>query len=271
MTEPIRVTSLCIYPLKSARGIELQRLEVDAFGSRFDRRWMVVDREGHFLTQRQCPALARVAIRLQDGWIGLSASGMSEVFVPPGSEAAGERDRVEVWGSDVEAVDVGAEGAAWISELLGLNARIVHLPEPEARTVEARRNGEPVRVAFADRYPFLLVSEESMDDLNARLDRPLPIDRFRANLVVRGGGPFAEDRWERLKIGGIGFRVARLCARCVVTTVDQRTGQTGREPLRTLSRYRIIDGKPRFGVNLVHSGTGVVECGAVVELGQGTF
>jgi len=204
------VTRIYIYPVKSAAGIVVAEAELDAFGLRLDRRWMVVDDAGRFLTQRQLPRMALIRVALEGGALRLTF--------------------------------------------------------PDAvRPVDPRYARPGDRVAFADAFPVLLISEDSLEELNRRLAEPVPMNRFRPNLVVRAGEPHAEDGWRRIRIGEVEFDVVKPCARCAITLTDQATAERGKEPLRTLATYRTRNGKVLFGQNLIHRGRGAVRVGMAVE------
>jgi uncharacterized protein YcbX len=174
---------------------------------------------------------------------------------------------VAIWKDQCVAVAAGAEADAWFTALLGTPCRLVTMPSSTVRQVDLgyAEPGDPV--GFADGFPFLLISQGSLDELNRRLEHPVPMDRFRPNIVVDGCEPHAEDGWSRVTIGEISFRVVKPCARCVITTTDQQTGERGREPLRTLATYRRVGNKVLFGQNLIHDGVGAVRVGdpCVVE------
>lgn len=169
--------------------------------------------------------------------------------------------RATVWKDECAVFDEGRDAAAWFSDYLGVAVRLVRLADENARPLGTTSAQPGDRVSFADAYPFLLISEASLDGLNRRLSLPLPMDRFRPNIVITGCDAHAEDRWRHVRIGEIDFRVAKPCARCVITTTDQQTGEVGGEPLRTLATYRLEDGKILFGQNLVHVGRGTVGVG----------
>jgi len=177
------------------------------------------------------------------------------------------RVAVEVWRHRGPALDQGDAAAALLSEHLEISCRLVRIPPDHARRVNPAFSPEEAHTAFSDGYPLLLVSEASLADLNARLETPLPMNRFRPNLVVRGCAPFAEDGWKRIRIGGLELDVAKPCDRCLVTTTDQATGERdGQEPLRTLATYRKRGEGVLFGQNLVHRGRGALALGASVEV-----
>lgn len=259
------VAGLWVYPVKSAAGIAVDRVDLLDRGPRHDRRWMIVDEAGGFLTQRTVPGLARIGTAIEGEGIDLSAPGHGATRLPlePDGRAG---MRVEVWGDEVSAVAAPPEADRWLTELLGEPARFVHMPEASDRKAKLDPTGRGARISFADAYPLLLISEESLEGLNARLADPLPMDRFRPNVVVRGADPFAEDGWDRFCIGDVECRVASRCARCSTTTVDQATGERGKEPLKTLATFRREGSQVFFGVNVVHSGTGTIAVGDPVEV-----
>jgi uncharacterized protein YcbX len=256
----VKLTGLTVHPIKSARGIALQDSEVDEFGLRYDRRWMVVDDAGEFLSQRSNPRLALVSPSIQDGVLRVDAPGMSTLETPLEPVTA-VTTSVTIWNDACAATWLGERPARWFTEFLGGSCSLVHMAPYTMRAADPAYAPDGVRVSFADAFPFLLISEESLGDLNRRLAVPLPMNRFRPNLVVAGGEPYEEDRWDRIQIGAIQLRIVKPCARCVVTTTDQTTGERGREPLRTLATYRTIDGKVMFGQNVVHEGRGRLRIG----------
>ena len=261
----IRVSRLFIYPIKSCRGVEVGEARVGATGFEHDRRWMLVGGDGSFLSQREHPRMALVKVRVGEDRLNLAAPGLPAFEVGFGEEPR-RTSRVTVWDDVCEAVDEGEKAARWFSEHLGVSARLVRLADDDARPLSSPAAQPGDRVSFADGFPFLLLSQASYDGLNRRLSLPVPIDRFRANIVVDGCEPHAEDRWDQVRVGEVEFKVAKPCARCVITTVDQATGERGREPLRTLSTYRTQDGQVLFGQNLVHRGSGIVRLGDPVEI-----
>jgi uncharacterized protein YcbX len=261
----LRVSAIFVYPLKACRGISVSSADVVERGFEGDRRWMIVDAADEFVTQRERPELAVVETRLAGDAIDLVAPGLPPLAVPRRHEAGPSRT-VRVWRHWGHAVEHEA-GSAWFSRLLGDTHRLVYMPDDHLRRVNPDRAGHDHFVSFADGYPFLLVGRASLDDLNARLAAPVEIERFRPNLVVDGGAPYAEDGWARLAIGRLRFRGVKRCDRCAVTTVDPRTGVRGHEPLRTLATYRKQDGKVWFGMNLVHDDTGPLAVGDEVAPG----
>lgn len=241
---------------------------VESRGLQHDRRWMLVDRNSRFLTQREHPLMARVSVRVDESGIAVAAPGTSELMIGPGNEADNEL-AVTVWGSTVAARTHDSHIDDWFSEVLGMECRLVAMTATSMRRVnpDYAVNGDD-EVSFADGYPFLLIGERSLDDLNSRLEQPVEMRRFRPNFVVNTNIPFEEDNWRKIKIGETVFHVVKPCARCVLTTVDPDRGVIdGKEPLRTLATYRKTDRGVLFGQNLIAENPGgVVKVDAEVEV-----
>lgn len=263
-----RVAALFRYPLKSAAGVRCERVELDRFGVRDDRRWLVLDADGSPLTQRELPALALLRARrspagLDLAWTG--PGGASRRTVAPPARAAPRRP-VEIWGDQVHLPVADAGANRWLSEILGREARLAWMPDDVERPVNPRYATPEDRTSLTDGYPLHLVGSGSMADLNARLDEPVGVERFRPNIYVEGPPAFDEDEWERVRIGGCELRVVKPCPRCTVTTVDPARGTRGTEPLRTLSTYRRREGGVMFGQNALHGGEGTLRVGDAVEV-----
>ncbi len=260
-TPPLRLTHLYVYPIKSAGVISADTWEVDHFGLAHDRRWMVIDSGGRLVSQRTHPRLALVSPTVAQGRLTLTAPGAPPLELslrPTGSVDV----KATVWDEACDAIRLGPRPATWFSEVLGSPCELVYMPDSTVRPADPAYAPAGIRVSFADAFPFLLISEESLTDLNSKLAQPLPMDRFRPNLVIAGAEPYVEDRLEHFAIGGIPFRAVKPCGRCVVTTTDQATTIRGVEPLRTLATYRKDGGEVMFGQNLVHLGTGRLTVGA---------
>ena len=248
----IELTQITIYPVKSCKGITLTRAELTQFGLKNDRRWMVVDEQGSFVSQRVIPKMALVDPSLTDKCLVLKALNFETIEVPYHSEVKSTRV-VKIWDDVCEAEDCGEEAAEWFSEFLGVASRLVTMGNTFSRSVDTEYSKHRDQVSFADSFPLLLISSASLRDLNVRLDLPVPMNRFRPNLVVSGCEPYAEDRWRRFSLGKLTFEVSKPCARCTVPTVDQMTGRKGTEPLTTLATYRKGNGNDVFfGQNLVN-------------------
>jgi uncharacterized protein YcbX len=259
----LRLTGINIYPIKSARGIAVSEWETDAFGLRHDRRWMVVDGSGTFITQRNHPRMALVEVKLRDGVLQVDAPGMATLETPL-HPAPTVTTQVVVWNFSGPSTWLGEDAALWFSEFLGTSCSLVHMGDAVVRPANPLFAPPATRVSFADGYPILLISEESLADLNNRLSQPLPMNRFRPNLVVAGAEAYAEDEWERIEIGGMSLRVVKPCPRCAITTTDQLTAERGQEPLRTLATYRRVNGEVMFGQNVVHESPGRLRVGDTV-------
>ncbi len=268
MTHTPIVSGIYIYPVKSCRGIELASASLDAGGLMYDRTWLVVDENGRFLTQRQLPRMAVIETALEAESLCLSAPDLPELRLPLTGLAGTERE-VVVWRDRCRAVDQGTEAAAWFSRCLGLGCRLVRIGAAYTRPVDPTYAPQPAQVSFADGYPLLVISEASLADLNTRLAEPLPMDRFRPNLVVSGCEAYAEDGWQTVQVGTVTFHGVKLCQRCAITTVDQATGNPGKEPLITLAGYRRVrGGGVVFGQNLIHANLGGVQVGDAMSVLQ---
>jgi len=261
----VALSGLYVYPIKSCGGISTTSAEVGATGLLYDRSWMLVDQTGEFMSQRAHPRMALISTRLSDELLTVSAPGMPDLPIPLRQENGNLID-VEVWGDVNRGALVGGEADRWFGEFLRFPCRLVRKPEDDPRPVDSVYAQSGDQTSFADGFAFLLVSEASLDDLNSRLEAPLPMNRFRPNFVVSGCGAYAEDEWDRLHIEGIPFRVAEACPRCAITTTDQEMAERGKEPLRTLATYRKIDGEVFFGRNLIHDAPGTVRVGDTLEI-----
>ncbi|MER6012262.1 MOSC domain-containing protein [Streptomyces bluensis] len=265
--------SIHVHPLKAARGVAPHEAVVEPWGLAGDRRWVLVDEAGRFISQRPHPRMALAAAEpMPGGGLVFCAPGREPLTVAV-PEPVGTTT-VEIWRDKVEGVLADSAAHAWFSDYLGLDVRLVHLDDPATRRPidpEYARPGETV--SFADGYPLLLTTLASLDALNSLIaqgdhpdEGPLPMNRFRPNVVVSGTGAWAEDDWRRIAIGEVTFRVAKVCGRCVVTTTDQGTAERGREPLRTLGRHRRFGDKLVFGQNLVPESAGTVRIGDPVRV-----
>jgi uncharacterized protein YcbX len=260
------VSALFVYPVKGCRGISLGHSAVQRRGLRYDRRWMVVDATGTFVTQRTEPRLALIDVEIAGSELVMRAPNTEMLRVPVEAPTGAPRRRVQIWRDEVEAAECGDGAAHWLSGFLGSPSSLVFMPDDVLRPVKPAYALAGDVVGFADGFPLLLASTSSLDDLNARMDRPLPMNRFRPNIVVSGCAPWAEDRWARIRIGGIPVRVAKPCDRCVVTTTDQRTAERGIEPLRTLATFRKSGSVVLFAQNGVPDAEGTVAVGDAVTV-----
>jgi hypothetical protein len=270
----LRLTSVWRYPVKSCRGERLSAAVVEPWGLAGDRRWMIVDGAGDAVTAREHPLMVLVTPRLGPGLITLSSPRLPDLAVPVPSGA--DLVPVSVWASELLAAPASDEAAAWLSKVIGEPVRLVYLDDPTRRRTNPKYSRDTDRVSFADGYPLLLTSEESLGALNGWIaegpraaEGPVPMRRFRPSVVVAGAPAWAEDGWRRLRIGPVTFRSVKGCDRCVLTTVDPDTAAKGHEPLFALARHRRWDNKVWFGVNLIPddpAGDPVIRPGDPVEI-----
>jgi uncharacterized protein len=283
--EPPRLASIHIYPLKAGRAVDLSEAGVEPWGLAGDRRWLVVDDAGRFVSQREEPALAGVIAAYPAAGtaqvpagrpeptdaITLSAAGHPPLKVRiPCADDGTEMVPVAVWESRVRAAAAGREADDWLGRLLDRDVRLVYLDDPARREVDQDYGLPGDRVSFADGYPLLLTSAGSLEALGDWLAEdghpPVPMNRFRPNVVVAGACAWAEDGWRRIRIGAVTFRVAKPCGRCVVTTIDQATGQRGRQPLELLGRRRRFGRQLVFGQNMIPDAPGSIRVGDPVQV-----
>jgi uncharacterized protein YcbX len=261
-----RLVSLHLYPLKSAGGFQVAEARADETGLAHDRRWMVVDAGGRFLTQRSHPRMALLRTSLSERALRVTGPDMNPLELPLGGPVdARAAEVIPVWDKDRDAVSCGAEAAAWMSAFLGVGCRVVRsVSTPGSSGLGPRGT---VRAGFADGWPALVISTASLADLNRRLDEPLPMSRFRSNLVVEGVGPYAEDGWRRARVGEVTVLGRKPCFRCAITTTDQETAERGVEPLRTLATYRRApSGDVAFGMNVGFEAGGVLRAGDQIHV-----
>ncbi|WP_299595199.1 MOSC N-terminal beta barrel domain-containing protein [uncultured Microbulbifer sp.] len=248
----MEISALYHFPVKSLQGHKSKSLPLDAFGAVNDRRWMLVDSDNQFVTQRRTRAMAQLKATVTAQGLRLeNADGERFEVIQPTADA--ERRTVRVWSDDVTARDAGDEPAQWLSEQLQTPVRLVAMGEEFSRPLEVPR--EDRQVGFADAAPLLVISQASLDDLNSRLVEPVSMLRFRPNLVISGCEPFAEDNWKTLTIhthdGPLTFDCTHPCARCAIPGLHPFTGRAQKEPLKTLASYRRWeDGQIYFGMNL---------------------
>lgn len=247
--EEFKVSEIIIYPVKSLGGISLKSSIVSSKGLANDRRWMLIDENDNFLTQRVFPQMAFFKTEIYEDKFRLIHKG-DKLELKPGM-FEGPPINATIWDDKVEVYEVNRSHSKWFSERMGFSCRLVYFPETSKRNVDPNFAHQEEQVGLADDFPLLLIGQSSLDDLNSRMKDPLPMERFRPNIVFTGGDPFEEDNWKYISIGKSNFHVAKPCARCVLTTVDQQTGKKGKEPLATLSTYRGKNNKILFGQNLL--------------------
>ncbi|MEP7374646.1 MAG: MOSC N-terminal beta barrel domain-containing protein [Chitinophagaceae bacterium] len=263
----LSVSKLYIYPVKSLGGISVSSAVVTDRGFQNDRRYMLVDMNGLFLTQRERPAMAllRTAIEADELIIWHRNKVSEKLQVPLVPEYSLSTVTVKVWDDYCEAHYVSDEADQWFSDKLNSPCRLLYMPESTKRVVDPAYALKNDITSFTDGYPVLLIGQPSLDDLNSRMEEVLPMDRFRPGIVMEGGQPFEEDTMAQFSINDINFYGVKLCARCTITTTNQETGVTGKEPLKTLAKYRTANNKVYFGQNVLCAGKGVIKVGDTIN------
>lgn len=257
------LASIHVYPVKSLGGYRLDEALLTERGLQHDRRWMLVNTDGGFMTQRELPAMACLhTTPLPSGFRVTDTRDGGMLDLPWTMEATGTR-MASVWSDRVRTETLDPAWSAWFTRRLGAPLTLVHMPDSTKRRTDGRYAAG--LTSLSDGFPYLITSQASLDDLNARLQAPVGMDRFRPNLVIAGGSPYQEDGWRGLQVGGAHFTLAKPCARCVMTTIDQHTGGGGSEPLRTLAGYRNKGNKVLFGMNAVGDPVGMVRTGDLVH------
>jgi uncharacterized protein len=262
------VAALYIYPIKSLGGIELSKATLTRRGLEYDRRWMLVDHNNQFLTQRTHPQMALLKTAIEDSFIVVHhLNEPSSKIKIPLHPAPASTVTVEVWEDHCEAQYAENSINEWFSLKLGFPCKAVYMPDSSERKLDPLYAiSDKDITGFADGYPLLMISEASLEDLNSRLEEPLPMDRFRPNIVISGTAAFAEDEMKKFFINNIRFYGVKLCGRCPITTTNQQTGERNREPLKTLATYRTINNKVCFGQNVICE-EGAISVGDTIENG----
>lgn len=261
------VTNLWIYPIKSCRGIAVESFTLDDRGPEMDRRWMLVESDGTFMTQREHPRMALIDVAIEGADLLVSASGMSPIRID--TSAGNDPMPCVVWNDTVELQHVNADADAWFSDFLEVSCSLMRMPQSTERIVDRTYSPDTRLVSLADGYPMLLIGTGSLEQLNEKLaekgETAVPMERFRPNIVVSNTRPHEEDEWTSIRIGDVACSIVKPCARCAITTVDPRTGVAGKEPLRTLSEYRKVGSKVMFGQNVMHEARGTIRLGDKVH------
>ena len=255
------VSKLFIYPIKSLGGIPLSSATVTDRGFQYDRRWMLVDEQNIFITQRSFPQLALLQVSLADDGLLVQHKITGDAISIPFKPESTATSMVQIWDDTCLAQFVSDTADKWFSQILSITCRLVFMPDTSNRKVEEAYAVNNEITSLSDGYPFLLIGQSSLNDLNSRLAEPLPINRFRPNIVFTGGQAFQEDRLKQFTINNIDFYGVKLCARCQITTINQDNGVIAKEPLKTLTLYRRKNNKIYFGQNLLHHGEGIVQVG----------
>jgi uncharacterized protein YcbX len=277
----MKVTDLYIYPIKSCQAIRLSQAEVTKKGFFGDREFMLVDREGNFLTQRQYPLLASIQVQLEKETLSLATANNQLPPLTFSPSLQGQEMKVKIWGDRTVAIDQGDEVAHWFNQALQLagnsQCRLVRQSARYLRSVDPQYSPHPNQpVSFADGYPFLLTATASLAELNRRLrarypeqEPQVPMNRFRPNIVVETALPFIEGTWKTIKLGLVDFSLVKPCSRCIITTTNQISGQRNqlKEPLATLSTFRQVKNQGiMFGENMIAQSLGIIKVGDRVEI-----
>lgn len=260
----LTVTSLTIYPVKSLAGISLNSTKLEKRGFKYDREWMVVTEAGNFLTQRELAPMALIQTAILEHTLRLTMPLGDSIEVPLSIDTAASAKPIDVkvWKDSCKAIDQGEEAAGLLSRYLEKKVRLVRMDPTFNRIVDQRYADSPDNVvSFADGFPVLVISDESLAELNRRLEYPLPMNRFRPNITVGGSAPFAEDTWAEIAIDNVKLSLVKPCARCLITTIDQDTAEAAQEPLKTLSFFRKEQGKVMFGQNAIPQNNGEIRIG----------
>ncbi|MGZ5076540.1 MAG: MOSC domain-containing protein [Methylobacter sp.] len=264
MTHPI-LSGIFIYPVKSLAGISANSWPVTEKGFQHDRKWMIIDNDRQFLSQRKLPKMALIKTALTDKNLILSAPGMENLPLPL-EPVGGHIINSSIWDDCCDARSVSAEADQWLGDFLKQDCRLVYQPDEVVRQVDLDYARLGDKTAFSDGFPFLVISENSLVSLNHEMQLNLPMNRFRPNLVISGCPAYEEDSWREISIGAIDFRLPKACSRCSVPTIDQETAQTGKEPLTTLNRIRKWQNKVYFGQNALHNQCGQLTVGDAVHI-----
>ncbi|WP_028863127.1 YcbX family protein [Psychromonas aquimarina] len=256
------LSDIYIYPIKSVKAISQPAAQVEEKGLSFDRRYMLVDKQGKFITGRTQPQLTQVQVQFSQNTLLVNAPNMPTLIINP-DDFGKEMKKTQVWSDQVDALHCRSDYDLWFSDYLKQDCRLFYFVEQTKRLVKNKQT----QVSFADGYPLLLINQASVDLLNARLETPVTALHFRPNIVVKGDFPFVEDTWSRIKIGEVEFEVSKPCSRCLFINVDPETGIAGsNEPLATLEKFRYYQGNVDFGLNLIPLNQGMIRTGDEIQV-----
>lgn len=264
----MHISALYCYPIKSLGGISLQTSEVEMRGLKYDRRWVLADGKNKFITQRNHPQMAFFDVAILEQGLQVTDRRDKAVFIVPFKTETADRQSINIWDDTVEVVRVSAAADAWFTQQLNMECHLFYQPDDSIRPTESEHNitGNE-HVSMADGHPVLIISEESLADLNSRLEEPVEMKRFRPNIVISGGEKYVEDSLEKITAGSVDLYGVKLCARCVLTTINPDTAEKGREPLKTLMSYRKEGTKINFGKDFLIHKEGNLSVGDGVSIG----
>lgn len=260
----LTLASIHVYPVKSLGGFAVTEAVLTDRGLEHDRRWMLVDPEGRFLTQREHAAMACLHTSIHGNGFRVIDRRNGDTLDLPWKMDAGEERMCGIWSDRVRTVRGGADWSAWFTGRLGAPVELVYMPDRTRRHTDGRY--AKGITSLSDGFPYLVLSQASLDELNTRLEQPVPMDRFRPNLVVSGGVPYQEDGWTEMHVGDVAFQLVKPCGRCLIVTTDQHTGTRSKEPLRTMATYRSRGAKVLFGMNAMGPSFGTIRVGDLIHL-----
>lgn len=272
MSNQYIISDLIIYPIKSLGGIHVSEALAEPTGLQYDRRWMLADADNRFISQREAPQLCLLKLSFHENgfFIQHHLYPKQQLFLPFEAQTS-QRETVQVWDHQLQAVVAGENFNQWFSDMLGLNCKLIKAVDFTHRKVNPEYASNNEQTVFADGYPVLIIGEASLNDLNTKLTEPVPMDRFRPNLVFSGGLPFDEDNWSEIALSDVALKPVKPCERCVITTINQATAEAGKEPLKTLATYRNINNKILFGQNALVIKPGKIKTGETLLIKQKTY
>lgn len=262
----LQVSALYIYPIKSLGGMAVNEALLTERGLQHDRRWMLIDSDNRFLSQREIAQMALFKVAITGNGLSVTYAPTNSSLQIPFQPLHDQPFEVTVWDDTCLAQRVSDEADSWFSRILGIPCRLVYMPDDTLRQVDLNYANEGMVTSFADAFPLMMISQASLDDLSSRIGSAIPMNRFRPNLVYTGGEPYSEDELASFNINGICFYGVKLCARCPIPGIDQDTAVSGKEPIKTLASYRRRQNKIYFGQNLVYEGTGILRIRDVMEV-----
>jgi len=262
----IQINQLFHFPVKSLKGVQLTQMELDSFGPKWDRRFMLADKSGRFLTQRECPAMGQISAEVADDQLVLTHAGVKKALCLGELNQFAMHQPVTIWKDQVSARVIQHDINQWISEILQREVTLLFMDEDTHRQVDLKFAEQGDRTSFADGYPFLILSEASVRFLADRLGRELAIERFRPNIVVSGCDAFAEDKWKKIAINGIEFDIVKPCARCVIPTLDLETSEKQADVMQMMLKHRKHGKAVMMGQNAIHRETGILQVGQSIAV-----
>jgi len=263
----LQVSHLFIYPVKSLGGISKAAVQLCPTGFEFDRRWMLVDNDNMFISQRTHPQMVLLhTAQTEEGFVVSKYNDAALSILIPFTGTATKKIKVTVWDDVCEAVEVSSLHNEWFSDMLNVSCKLVYMPDDTLRLVDKKYASQNEITSFSDGYPLLMIGEASLENLNNKLKIPLPMSRFRPNIVFSGGHPHIEDEMEQFTINGVDFSGVKPCSRCIMTTINHKNAEKGKEPLQTLSAYRMKNNKIYFGQNVLHRQNGTITAGDILTI-----